>query len=204
MILYWASWVVSKLSIGQILRTLPSKFDTLGFARDTKTVKVVPWWQDLASAVPLLLTVPLVLTAKGTLLPAPLWISLAAIYLVFDAMIHPIRVLWFDDIAPKIGDARRAVWSHRRILFFSMLSYIQAILLFPAIYWLSPRLQGDGFHKLLVRSFKAATFTSIAEKLTLIDAAQVGVSLFFLAIVIATTASIAYQRNEVAQKLQDS
>ena len=201
--LYWAVRGLSCLTVSHIVRYLPYKLSLLRFVRDTRTTKVKAWWQDIASAVPLLMTVLVVRAASGLSVPASRCLQLAAAYLVFDLTIYHVRVLWFDDIAPGIGDSRRAVWSHRRILFLAIIAFVQSIFLFPAIYWLDPNLRGADYQSLLERSFTTATFTSIARELTAIDVVQVAISLFFLAMVIATTASIAYRRGEVAGELQE-
>jgi len=95
-------------------------------------------------------------------------------------------------------DARRGGSSHRRILFVAIFSFTQSIVLFPSIYRYAPGLSTYNHTTLQERSFSTATLFTLATPVTVVDVIQVSGSLFFLTIMIATMASIAYRRKEFA------
>jgi formate hydrogenlyase subunit 3/multisubunit Na+/H+ antiporter MnhD subunit len=72
---------------------------------------------------------------------------------------------------------------------------MQAILLFVLIYACSLGLPPSS---LFQRSFTTATLISAGDPFTGADIGQVVVSLFYLAIVISTMASVAYRRPEAS------
>ena len=198
-ILYYVTEVASWASVGHWLRYLPRKIPWLGFALDANFNTVKAWWQDTVVLALLLLT-PLAGSIACDPQPASAYAGrFLSIYLLFDAVIYDIRVLWFDDLKPGLPKYRRGVWSHRRILFLATFGYAQSIILFPSLYQQVPNLSTSSHTSLLERSFSTATLLSLNSPLTSVDVIQVAVSLFFLAIVIATTASIAYHRQEFSE-----
>jgi hypothetical protein len=196
-LLYWGTEVASWFSLGHWLRALP-RIDSIGWALDEKSSKPAPWWQDLVALLYFALT-PLALSMawSGNSRTSGIG-SFISVYLLFDPLIYHVRVLWFDDLKPGIPDSRRGVWSHRRILFLAIGAYVQSIILFPAIYRQVDQLSDLTRSELASRSLAVATSLSLAEPVTYADLAQLSFSLFLLVIVIATTASIAYRRKEIA------
>jgi len=200
--LYWLTEVASWLSLGHWLRHLPRPLN-ITRALDTDPDKVRPWWQDAVFALYLLLTF---IAVKISWHPSTCIACLGswlAVYVLYDAVIYHVRVLWFDDIKLSIHDSRRGVWSHRRITFLAIFGYAQMIILFPSIYRLDPTFASASKSSLFERSFSTATSLSMADPSTIIDKTLVVLTLFFIAIVIATTASVAYKRREFAPKLLD-
>ena len=183
-------------SVGHWLRWLPRKVPTLSFAFDSDADKVKPWWQDGVAIILLACTV----VPFGLAALTPSRAALLAAYLIYDAALYHIRALWFDDISPGILTKRREVWSHRRILFLALLHYAQSILLFVPIYDYVLGSTLIGFPRLFQRSFTTATLVSLGHPFTGVDVAQVTVSLFYLAVVISTMASVAYRRPEAGEK----
>jgi hypothetical protein len=122
--------------------------------------------------------------------------------LLFDPVIYQVRVLWFDHLKPGIPDSMRGVWSHKCIPFVAIGAYIQSIALFPGIYQRMDQLAQVSHSELTGRSISTATSLSLAKPFTYVDLAQLASSLFQLVIVIATTGSIAYGREEFARQMQ--
>jgi hypothetical protein len=196
-VLYWLTEIGSKISGSHRLRALPQTCRTFRFAYDPDSDKATAWWQDIVAIAFLCLLTPSAVYLS--------WVSncgvafvglLFSIYLLLDTVLYFSRVLWFDDLRPGDSDQRRKVTSHRRILFVAVFSFGQSIVLFPSIYHHVPSLSNSCRQVLFERSFSTATLFSLSSPITLVDVIQVSVSLFFLAIVIAVTASIAYRRKE--------
>ena len=200
--LYWITEAASWLSLGHWFRVAPRLFPKPAFV-DADRHKVKPWWQDSVSAVYLLATIGALQLATH---PSP---SLACLgswlsaYILYDPFVYLVRVLWFDDLKPSIPDPRRGVWSHRRIALLSILAYIQAIVLFPAVYRLDPNLASVPPDMLSARAFAAATSFSTPTPSSPLDGVLVVFSIFLVAIAITTTVSLAYRRNEFAPKPRD-
>lgn len=197
--LYWVSEVASWLSLGQWLRNLP-RLSSFKCGYDADRDKVLPWWQDIVLGFYLVLTIVAVIVTWHPTASIAYLGSWLAVYVLYDALVFQMRVLWFDDLMPCIPDTRRGVWSHRRILFVAIIGFCQTILLFPSIYRLLPRFATDTRSNLIERSFKIATSLELPDIFTWADVVLVLMALFFLVIVIATTASIAYHRKEIAPK----
>lgn len=123
---------------------------------------------------------------------------------LIDTINYHVRVLWFDDITPKIADSRRGVWSSRRILFLAVFGYLQSILLFTAIYPRVNLLAKETFNVILERSFLLATLLDTSHPFTFVDACQALTSLFFLAIVIAVMSGTGYHRSEFSRGSEQS
>ena len=195
--LYWITEVLSWASLGHWLRFLPRRAP-IPAALDRRRDKVLPWWQDIVFLFYVLLAISAARFASSQVQSTARIGSWLAAYVIYDSLVYHIRVLWFDDLKPGITDDRRGVWSHRRITFLAVAAYVQAILLFPAVYRLDQGFARFSDSHLLARSFSAATSFSIGEPWRPLDVALVSIALFFLAIVIATTASVAYKRREFA------
>jgi hypothetical protein len=197
LVLYWVTEIVSWLSLGHWLRALPRKMSIFSFAFDATLGIVKAWWQDMIFLLTLILLTPLAVTMAWNSNPClALLGTFFSGYFLFDAIIYHVRVLWFDDLQPGIPNSRRGVSSHRRILFVAIFSFIQSIFLFSSLYRGVSELPDRSYISLLQRSFSTATLLSLASPVTIVDVVQVSVSLFFLAIVIAVMASIAYSRPE--------
>jgi len=204
-ILYWVSALLSLASVGYWLRWLPRRVASLSSAYDATSDRIKPWWQDIVFLLLLILLTPLAVDiASSPRQQIAQFGSFLSVYLVFDTVIFQICVLWFDDLRPGISDSNRGVSSHRRILFVAILSFSQSILLFPAIYRWVPELSGYSYPSLLERSFSTATLLSLSLPISAFDVVQVILSLFFLAIVIATMVSIAYRRHEFSEEASNS
>ena len=195
---YWFTGIVSLVTISHWARWPRDKWPVVGYTHDKETGKTKPWLQDSVALFLLILSLPVLYLywCNCTTIPK-LWVWFSA-YLILDPLSRHVRIMWFDDLEPGIKKIRRKVWSHRRILFLAILSYGQSIFLFtPLLQWVD-FLRQKSFWTLWERSFGTATLTSLPHALTKVDVVQVLVSLFYLAIVVATTASIAYKRREVA------
>jgi len=197
--LYYLSEFVSWASIGHWLRWLPRGVPALAIAFDRKEDKVAASWQDAVSVFMLAWTPFIVSTVDD-----PRWCisSLSPIlagYVIYDALIYHVRVLWFDDLTPGSSAARSRVWSHRRIVFIAVANFVQSIFLLAVLQRASVAFAHTPYPQLLARSFTTATLLSAPDSLTAVDTFQIGISVFYLVIVIATTASVAYRRQEVDQ-----
>ena len=193
--LWYTTEAASWLSIGHWLRWLPRRIRFLAFAYNAAADKVKPWWQDAVAMLLLAATALPFYLVDGKAASAAV-----AAYLIFDAAIYHIRALWFDDLTPWILSKRREVWSHRRILFLSLLHYLQSMLLFIPIYACVLATSLAKAPHLFKRSFATATLMSLGHPLTGADMAQVAVSLFYLAVVVSTMASVAYRRPETGDE----
>jgi hypothetical protein len=197
-LLYWVTEIASWLSLSHWLRALP-RILPCGFAFDTVSKTVKPWWQDIVFLLFFVLLTPLAVSKAWNPRPeTAVYGFVLSIYLLFDTIVYHLRILWFDSLQPGISDARRGVSSHRRILFVAIFSFTQSIVLFPSIYRYVPGLSTENHTKLQERSFSTATLFNLTTPITVVDVIQVSVSLFFLTIMIATMASIAYRRKEFA------
>lgn len=200
LILYYSTKVLQWASLSFWIRSLPRFVGKPDSAIDRKADKISAWWQDAVSLVFIAFTpAALLLALSPRSCLTCLGLALSG-YLIFDAAIYYVRVLWFDDIQPSIVPTRRKVWSHRRILFLAIAAYAQSILLFGVLYSLVPALQGSDYLHLLEESFLTATLLGVNSPLSWVNVLQVGFSFFYLAIVIAITASISYRREEYAGK----
>jgi len=196
LILYCLTEALSYLSIGHLIRAVPRCIRQFRFAFDLHNDKVKPGWQD-AVAIGLLLLTPAAIDLASSHHPnEAFWGRLLASYLIADALLYHVRVLWFDDLKPRISPVRAQVWSHRRLLFVALAHYAQSIFLFGAVFLTIPQLQPIMLARALTRSFSNATLLSFPHTPTPTDIIQVSVSLFFIAISIATMASVAYRRQE--------
>lgn len=205
-VLYRLSDAVSRISIAHCLRDLPHRKPSLTNWLDTKTNKPLQVWQDRATllSMVILTVVAIPIAFSGPVNLARVGAIISSYSLFVDTVNYFVRVLWFDDLTPGIQDERRAVWSHRRILFFALLGYLQSIMLFSAIYRLASSLHTASFLVLLQRSFFTATFTNLARFPGLIDAIQILTSLFFIAVVIAVISASGYQRSEISKVKDES
>lgn len=130
-------------------------------------------------------------------------ISLVLVYfLVFDVVLYPVRVLWFDDLK-EYPDPR--VWSHRRIFFETGIGFVETLLLFSFFH----RLPYDKISvgDALFISVSAATLNAPEHlALPLLENSyrltlwiyQLAISLLFLVAVFAVLASAGYSRREIA------
>jgi len=203
LVLYWMTEVISWLSIGHWLRQIP-RLASGSFGLETSPDKVKAWWQDCVFGAYLILAAisfSISWNPKAAISCLGSWL---AVYVIFDSVIYHLRVLWFDDLKPGIDDSTRGVWSHRRITFLAIIGYAQSILLFSSIYRLDPSHSLQSKQDLLSRAFSTATSLSVPGTPSALDRALICLTLFYLAIVIATTASVAYKRKEFAQKISDS
>lgn len=121
-----------------------------------------------------------------------------AIYLIIDMVLYFSRVLWFDGLRPAIPKSGTQVWSNQRLLLVAVLSYAWSIILFSVIYRAFSDASSEESIELIQRSFKTATTLDLSDSLGAVSNAQIVISLFFLAIVIATIASISFKRDEIA------
>lgn len=204
LVLYYFTKFLSWLSIGHWFRSSPRIAGKPESAIDQTADKVSAWWQDGVSVLLLALTpFPILLAQNSQSCAACLGLFFSA-YLIFDAVIYYIRVLWFDDIQPSIKGSRREVWSHRRILFLAVANYIQSIFLFAALYALTSEFTAATYSEMLQESFLTATLLGVDTPLSWVNVVQVGVSFFYLAVVIAITASISYRREEYRRPSTDT
>ena len=167
-------------------------------AYDIQYLKSKPWWQDLGLFWWLLLggfALIFVRSQSSCVICAG---GVIAIYVVSDQILYHVRVLWLDSLRPAIKGSGKEVWSNRRVLVVSVLGYAWSIILFPAIYQVFGEPFAVASEDLPRLSFKTATTFDLSDSLFGVARFQIIVSLFFLAVVIATMASISYKRDEVA------
>jgi len=197
-ILYWLTGVLSLLSASFWARWLPDTLPLIGRTHDPETGKRYPALQDGVFLLSLVLTPLAIRLAWADIRTASAGCFLSA-FLIFDSLSRHVRIMWFDDLEPNVPGVRRKVWSHRRILFLAILSYAQSIPLFSSLLHTAPLLRARPFQFLMDRSLGTATLLSLPDVITSLDILQIAVSLFYLAIVVATTASVAYKRGEAAR-----
>lgn len=198
--LYWTTDGISHLTISHYLRALPEK-RLFHFARDPQLEKPLPWWQDIATLAPAILLSAIAIPSAWSEKCVMQWIGFGfALWAVVDSVNYLLRVLWFDDLTPRFTQARKAVWSHGRILFVALLSYVQSIALFPVFYHRMTEHSAMTYPQLLERSLLTATLLEAAKPLRLATASQVTISLFLLTVAIAVIAAICYKREELADK----
>jgi hypothetical protein len=130
-LVYWVTEIASWLSLNHWLRALP-RILPCGFAFDTVSRTVKPWWQDIVFLLFFVLLTPVAVSKAWSPRPETAICGFVlSIYLLFDTIVYHLHVLWFDNLQPGIPDPRRGVSSHRRILFVAILSFAQSIVLFP-------------------------------------------------------------------------
>jgi hypothetical protein len=196
-LLYWITEFLSWLSISHWLRQLPRQI-SIPRAYNKHFDKPASWWQDTVYIFSFVVGIIVANLAWSANHYIGCFGSLLSAYVLFGAILYHIRVLWFDDLKPGIMDSRRAVGSHRRILFISILNYFLMIYLFPSIYLWDGFLRAIPRAVLMDRSFTIATTLSLPHHTIFMDKILIVMSLFYVVIVIATTASIAYHRKEHA------
>lgn len=197
-LLYWFTGLISLVTVSHWARWLPNYLPVIGETHDNENGKTKAWLQDSAALLVFGATgVAIYITWCGCMRfpDTGAWV---AAYLILDSLSRHVRMMWFDDLEPWMPKKRREVWSHRRILFLGIISYALSIVLFTSLLHEVDHLQHKAFITLLERSFGTATLLSLPRSISEVDAVQVIISLFYLAIVVATTASIAYRRGEVA------
>jgi hypothetical protein len=164
------------------------------------TGKSLPVWQDAGVIILLILITSLVWRTHGA--PRVGWLGAGlAWWLLADIILYHAGVLWFDDLAPDRTRRALKVFSHRRIFFQGLINFIETVFLFAILYrhYLPALDRPDNAYRL---SFGVATTLSAPEGLSAAPAwllvTHVGVSLFFLVVVISIIASVAYNRGELA------
>lgn len=167
-------------------------------AFDIKYQKSKPWWQDLG-----LLWLVILSVIGFTLVRIPQrWAHLVGggigSYVLFDLILYHIRVLWFDGLSPAVEGSGTQVWSNHRLLLVSLLSYVWSIVIFPILYQSFGNLEDVSSLDLFRLSFKTATTFDLKDEYGIVALFQIIVSLFYLAVVIATMASMSYSREEIA------
>ena len=187
-----------------------SKLAKLSFLRkwlwDGTYQKSVSWWQDLCVIVHVYLVYLLIKVSlnnspcMNTVLHIIVW------YFLVDILAYHIRVLWFDDLAPREPAKKRMVWSHRRIFFQAVVNFGETMCLFAILY--HKYLPEQSFRALLKNSFTIATSLSspcaISDAVPfLIVALQIAVSIFFLVVAISVIASVGYARPELGKTFDD-
>ena len=201
-LLYWITEFLSWLSISFWLRQLPRQI-SIPRAYNKNLDKPASWWQDAVFIFSIsagIIAANLAWSSKSFL---ACFGSLLSAYVLFGGFLYHIRVLWFDDLKPEISDTRRHVGSHRRILFVSIINYGLMIYLFPSLYIWDESFRDISRSFFLDRSFSIATTLSLPLTVTIFDRLLIVMSLFYIVIVIATTASIAYHRKEHAPALRE-
>lgn len=196
-LLYWITEFLSWLSISHWLRQLPRQI-SIPRAYNKYLDKPASWWQDAVFIFSTTIGIIAANLAWSDKSYPACFGSLLSAYVLFCAILYHIRVLWFDDLKPEIPDSRRFVGSHRRILFISIINYGLMIYLFPSLYIWDTGFQAISRSSLLDRSFAIATSLSLPHPITIFDRLLIVMSLFYVVIVIAATASIAYHRKEHA------
>lgn len=198
LVLYWVTGLLSIPSVSRWARHAPRKYPRLRFAYNEEKRKPSAAWQDAVALGLFALTpVAIRLTWADRKWEMGIGVVLSG-YLIYDALTRHLRILWFDDLEPDAKGERRNVWSHRRILFLAIFSYAQAILLFPSIFHTVHLARDITYASLLERSFANATLIWLPAPTSAMDVIQISVSLIYLTVVIATAASISYQRKELA------
>jgi hypothetical protein len=160
--------------------------------------KMKPWWQDAFVIITIGTTVFLAMSA-ATCSPS-LWSEVLAWVLLLDMLSYHVRVLWFDDLAPRRPWRYARVFSHRRILFQAFIQFAESIFLFGILY-LRHGCSAGPYSAICDASFSAATTLSAPEVLkscASLSNVQVVFSLFFLVIVISIVASVGYTRKQLA------
>ena len=172
---------------------------------DEDTMKSKPYWQDIGYLV--LLTLGTIGTILAWILPLRFWWVGAGIagYVLCVVIHYLFTALWLDDLGSTILKSSRDVWSHRRILFVSITSFFFSILFFTALYRDTIQdVNSTLFFATLYKSFSVATTVSLESSVDWIGASQILFSLFLLAVTIATMASTAYRREELAKNKEGS
>jgi hypothetical protein len=185
--------LLRKVSLLYFLFSIPRNIRILSRLIEHPYNKIVPWWQDLSLIVEILLT-PVAIIFAWTNNNS--WIFILPIYLLCDLLIYFIDVLWFDDLMLGINKGQKKVWSHRRLLFWAIIAYIQVIFLFPIFY--KNAVPQIAYDQLLLKSSQISTFMSLSQIPSFIDTLQVILSMFYISIFVGVTVSIAYQRDEIA------
>ena len=174
-----------------------------GCAYNPNLCKTKPWWQDLGVLLVFCLTI-VVLYAGWS--QSILWGKLArwgAWIILFDIFVYYTRVLWFDDLKPQRNLRASMVWSPRRILFQSLISFTESVFLFTVIYHACVA-DGHTFWVLTRHSFTVATTLSAPKILgNCLTWVQVGFSLFIGVVVINILASVGYSRGEHAPSAKE-
>jgi hypothetical protein len=202
--LWWLSYLLTFISIHYNLSRLARRFDGTCSPYDHEEQKAKPWWQDIELLIALILTLValfLVFLGKGLAYSVGMILSLIV---MLDLLNFHARALWFDDLLPPISESATAVWSHRRLLFHAAISFVASVFLFSGFYTLGDKYSDKPFKELVGKSFRTATTLYLGKEYGLIEAIQIAVSIFFLVVVIATVASSAYKRKELADRHKDS
>ncbi len=201
--LWWVSYLLTFISVHYNLSRLARRFHGPNSPYDHEARKAKPWWQDIELLFALVLgslALLLIFSCGGTAYWAG---QLFSMLVLLDLINFHARALWFDDLRPPIPDAATSVWSHRRLLFHAAISFAASIFLFAGFYTLVDRFSGQDFFSLVRRSFRTAATFNLDKSYVFLEALQIGVSIFFLVVVIATVASSAYKRDELADARQD-
>lgn len=187
-----------------------SKFAKLPFLRkwlwDSTYQKSVSWWQDIGVIVHVLVVYILVKVNLTNIPCINIFLNIIVWYFLVDILAYHVRVLWFDDLAPRESAKKRMVWSHRRIFFQAVANFGESMCLFALLY--QTYLPEKSFWELLKSSFTIATSLSspsvIADAIPfLLVALQVAVSIFFLVVAARVIASIGYSRPELGKTFDE-
>jgi len=170
--------------------------------RDDTYNKSKTWWQDIGVLFHVGLVYLLIRVGFNSNSYLSTYAHIAACYFLADILGFHVRVLWFDDLAPREPAKKRKVWSHRRLFFQAVVNFGETICLFTLFYRIYQPMQP--FRKLLKSSFTIATSLSSPEGFSnavpfLLIALQVAVSIFFLVVAIGVIASIGYARPELGR-----
>ncbi len=160
--------------------------------------KLNPWWQDIMVLFIAVGTVVLAAVIYAGTPSTPL--GFLACYLLFDMVAYHAGVLWFDDLQPGRPWPQLRVLSHRRLFFQAFINFAESIVLFGVLYE-SQLCMREPPPAVYEASFRVATTLSPPDTIrgcAVLTSSQVGVSLFFLAVVISIVASVAYSRRELS------
>jgi hypothetical protein len=175
-----------------------------GKTLDKKSGKVKPVWQD--AGVLLILALVIVLTVLSAKSASLCWVfPLVAWMLLADIVAYHARVLWLDDLRTNRSWQRLRVFSHRRILFQGFFNFAESILLFGILYRYYGHFdnqQVDIYREsfVIATTLSSPTLSKLCPRLVNM---QVGISLFFLIVVISIVASVGYTRKELAPTDRD-
>ncbi len=201
--LWWVTYLLTFFSFQYCFSRIARRITWAHTPFDQGRKKAKPWWQDTA-----LLIVVAIATGAFFLSfkPQPFVRCLAFVLLILtivDLLNYHARVLWFDDLRPAIPDSSPYVWSHRRILFHAIISFATVVVIFAGLYTFNSDFAGGSPTGLLGQSFRTSVALDLRPHFGIVDAVQIGVSLFFIVVLLATIASTAYKRKELATPPED-
>lgn len=168
-------------------------------AFDEELKKAKPWWQDV-SVLLIAVGIATLVCFTHTQPTVSFGVALIAWWLLADIVLYHTNALWFDELQQNKTWRFLRVYSHRRVLFQALINYVESIFLFSLLYRYHLRLT-DPVSDVYQASFDLSTSLSRPALLlrdSCIPNIQVGLSIFFLVVVISIVASVGYTRGELA------